>query len=134
MGKTEWKVETDSLWVIAPTEDVVGNEGSRVLADTARVVRQETTEGLGVPAFTQPDYAERYIRDGGELFSGHEPARFESLAAFIFFMRDMELSGVSCFVIDNEYGRSHGWITAFRTVVASLEQALAEPPPETDDP
>jgi hypothetical protein len=126
MNDNEFVFAIESTYVIAPSEDLVGNEGARILSDPSSVIRIEGENGDAIALFTDLDWAERFIV--GEQLADCEPARFLSVPAFFEFLLDMLRAGIKTCIFDPDAGAEYARFVPLKRIVRAFQNKMAEPP------
>jgi hypothetical protein len=100
----EFIFDLDSVWVVAKSVGVTGDEGARVLADPDQTLWMDTEEkGRAVVLFTDSASAEDFARSMGRDDS--EAVTFASRHEFSEFLKRKADSGIRGVVIDPVPGK-----------------------------
>jgi hypothetical protein len=130
MNDNEFIFAIESTYVIAPSEDVVGNEGTKILSDPSSVIRIESENGDAIALFTDLDWAERFIV--GEQLADCEPASFLSVLAFLEFLSDMLRAGIKSCIFDPDARAEYGRFVSLKSIIRAFQNKLSEPPSDRD--
>jgi hypothetical protein len=103
----KWIFDVRSFWVIAEKEGLSEDWGwGKDLTDPASVLTTETNGVIDLPAFSNLEWAEKYIRDGD--LQEVEPVLFgESVVRAAGFLQCMVGRGVAHMILDPIWGHKN---------------------------